>query len=98
MIVEFLPQAKSELMDAAGYYEGQLIGLGQRFWEEVDQHIIWITENPEVPLLRAGGYQSNVYRASPMVGPFGPRRSGILPRCGPARTSVCGRSVGSTRH
>jgi hypothetical protein len=26
-----------------------------------------------------------------------PRRSGILPLCGPARTSVCSRSVGSTR-
>jgi hypothetical protein len=36
MIVEFLPQAKSELLRAVEYYEGQLIGLGQRFWNEVD--------------------------------------------------------------
>jgi plasmid stabilization system protein ParE len=57
MIIEFLPQAKAELMDAAGYYEGELNGLGQRFWDEVDQHIVWIAENPEVPRLRDGGYR-----------------------------------------
>jgi hypothetical protein len=28
MIVEFLPEAKSELLDAIEYYEGQLDGLG----------------------------------------------------------------------
>jgi hypothetical protein len=39
MIVEFLPQAKSELLRAVEYYEDQLIGLGHRFWDEVDQHI-----------------------------------------------------------
>jgi hypothetical protein len=42
MIVEFLPQANSELLHAADYYEGQLDGLGRRFWNEVDQHINWI--------------------------------------------------------
>jgi hypothetical protein len=30
MIVEFLPEAKSELLDAVAYYEGELNGLGQR--------------------------------------------------------------------
>jgi hypothetical protein len=45
MIVEFLPQAKSELLDAVEYYEGQLIGLGLRLWNEVDQHIAWVAEN-----------------------------------------------------
>jgi len=40
MIVEFLPEAKSELLGAIEYYEDHLIGLGQRFWNEVDQHII----------------------------------------------------------
>jgi hypothetical protein len=39
MIIEFLPQAKSELMDAVAYYEGELSGSGQRFWDEVDEHI-----------------------------------------------------------
>jgi plasmid stabilization system protein ParE len=57
MIVEFLPEAKSELLDAVEYYEGQLAGLGKRFWSEVDQHISWIAENPEVPRARDGGYR-----------------------------------------
>jgi plasmid stabilization system protein ParE len=57
MIVEFLSQAKAELMDAVAYYEGELNGLGQRFWDELDRHIAWIAENPEVPRLRDGGYQ-----------------------------------------
>jgi ParE toxin of type II toxin-antitoxin system, parDE len=57
MIVEFLPEAKSELLHAVQYYEGQLLGLGRRFWDEVDQHINWIAENPEVPQLRSGGYR-----------------------------------------
>jgi hypothetical protein len=57
MVVEFLPQAKSELMDAVAYYEGELSGLGQRFWDEVDEHIAWIAENPDIPRLRNGGYR-----------------------------------------
>jgi hypothetical protein len=52
MIAEFLPQAKAELMDAVDYYDGELNGLGQRFWGEVDRHIAWIAENPEVPQIR----------------------------------------------
>jgi hypothetical protein len=39
MIVEFLPQAKAELIDAVDYYDGELNGLGQRFWDEVERHI-----------------------------------------------------------
>lgn len=57
MIVEFLPEAKSELLHAVEYYESQLSGLGHRFWDEVDQHINWIGENPKMPQIRAGGYQ-----------------------------------------
>jgi hypothetical protein len=45
MIIQFLPQAKSELLDAVEYYEGESNGLGYRFWEEVDQHIAWIAEH-----------------------------------------------------
>ena len=30
---------------------------GQRFWDEIDQHIAWIAENPEVPRLRDGDYR-----------------------------------------
>jgi hypothetical protein len=65
MIVRFLPEAKSELLDAIEYYETQLIGLGQRFWGEVDQHINWIAENSEVPQLRAGGYRRVNFRIFP---------------------------------
>jgi plasmid stabilization system protein ParE len=57
MTVEFLPQARSELLDAVEYYETELPGLGHRFWDEVDAHIAWIAENPEVPQLRDGGYR-----------------------------------------
>jgi len=57
MIIEFLPQAKSELVEAVAYYEGELSALGQRLWDEIDEHIAWIAENHEVPRLRAGGYR-----------------------------------------
>jgi plasmid stabilization system protein ParE len=57
MIVQFLAQARSELQDAASYYEGELSGLGLRFWDEVDRHIAWITEHPEVARVRPGGYR-----------------------------------------
>jgi hypothetical protein len=65
MIVEFLSEARSELFHAAEYYEGELPGLGQRFWSEVDQHIMWIAENPEVPQLRAGSYRRVNLRVFP---------------------------------
>lgn len=57
MIIKFLPQANSELTDAVAYYEGELSGLGQRLWEEVDEHIAWIERNHDVPRLRPGGYR-----------------------------------------
>jgi hypothetical protein len=65
MIVEFLPEAKSELLDAVEYYESELPGLGQRFWNEVDQHVSWIAENPEVPQERAGRYRRVNLRVFP---------------------------------
>jgi hypothetical protein len=57
MIIRFLSHAKSELTDAVAYYEGELSGLGHRFWDELDQHIAWIERNHEVPRLRPGGYR-----------------------------------------
>lgn len=57
MIINFLAQANSELIDAAAYYEGELNGLGRRFWDEVDEHIAWIARNHEVPRLRPNGYR-----------------------------------------
>jgi plasmid stabilization system protein ParE len=65
MIVEFLPQARAELMDAVDYYEAELDGLGQRFWDEVDRHIAWIADNAEIPPLRDGGYRRVNLRVFP---------------------------------
>jgi hypothetical protein len=65
MIVEFLPQAKSELLYAVEYYEGQLDGLGQRFWNEIDQHITWIAQSPEVAQIRNSGYRRINLRVFP---------------------------------
>lgn len=47
MIVEFLSEAPAELLAAAAYFEGELGGLGQRFQDEVDGHIRWVSENPQ---------------------------------------------------
>jgi ParE toxin of type II toxin-antitoxin system, parDE len=65
MIVEFLAEAKSELLDAVAYYEGELNGLGQRLWDEVNEHIEWIVANHEVPRLRPGGYRRVNLRVFP---------------------------------
>ena len=73
MIVEFLPQAKAELMDAVDYYEGELNGLGQRFWDELDRHFAWIAENPELPQLGEGGYRRVNLRVFPYYIAYGVR-------------------------
>lgn len=70
MIVEFLSQAKSELIDAVVYYEDELGGLGQRLWDEIDQHIAWIAQNPEVPRLRPGGYRRVNLKIFPYYIPY----------------------------
>ena len=48
---------RREIREAAEYYETELPGLGDRFWQEVDAHIHWILENPTVPRLRSGDYR-----------------------------------------
>lgn len=70
MTIEFLSEARSELIDAAAYYEGELNGLGQRFWDEVDQHITWIAGNHEVPRLRPGGYRRVNLKIFPYYIPY----------------------------
>ena len=57
MKVRFLAEARLELIDTVSYYEGEFEGLGERFWNEVDEHVEWIARNPEVPRLREGGYR-----------------------------------------
>jgi plasmid stabilization system protein ParE len=70
MIIQFLSQAKSELEDAASYYESELEGLGRRFWDEVDEHVSWIAQNPEVPRLRPGGYRRVNLKIFPYYIPY----------------------------
>ena len=65
MIVEFLPEARSELLDAVAYYERELPGLGRRLWDEIDEHIAWISENHGIPRLREGGYRRVNLRVFP---------------------------------
>lgn len=57
MNIEFLPEARSELLDAYEYYEDQASGLGACFWAEVDAHIEWIAKHHIVPRPREGGYR-----------------------------------------
>ena len=57
MNIEVLLQARWELYDAVDYYERQAQGLGQRLWDEVDQHIEWIAKYSKVPVLREGGFR-----------------------------------------
>ncbi len=57
MNIVVLPQAADEFDDATDYYDQQQPGLGQRFRDEVDRHIRWIREHPDVPRPRPGGYR-----------------------------------------
>ena len=52
-----LPQAADEFEDAVSHYEDKQAGLGQRFRDEVDQHMRWIGGHADVPRLRPGGYR-----------------------------------------
>jgi toxin ParE1/3/4 len=52
-----LPQAADEFEDAVAHYDDKQAGLGQRFRDEVDQHIRWIGGHADVPRLRRGGYR-----------------------------------------
>lgn len=57
MTIVVLPEAADEFDDAADYFEHQQSGLGQRFRDEVDRHVLWIAEHAELPRLRPGGYR-----------------------------------------
>ena len=52
-----LPQAADEFEDAVAHYDDKQAGLGQRFRDEVDQHIHWLVRHADVPRLRPGGYR-----------------------------------------
>jgi len=57
MKIVFLEQASREFSDASVYYESQETGLGDRFEEEIDRAIRWLTAHPQVCALRHGGYR-----------------------------------------
>ena len=65
MRVVLLPQAAQEFEDAIEYYDEQQVGLGRRLRDEIDVHIRWIAQNPELPRLRAGGYRRVNLRVFP---------------------------------
>ncbi len=65
MIVRVLAEARLELLDAVEHYERDQVGLGKRLWDEVDEHLVWIVQNPEVAKLRAGGYRRVNLRVFP---------------------------------
>ncbi len=48
MIYEFHPEAEQEFIEAAAYYERQVMGLGERFGGEVRQVIERLLEYPEL--------------------------------------------------
>jgi len=57
MRIVVLPEAADEFEDAADYYDHQQPGLGQRYRDEVDRHIRWIGQYPNLPHVRSGGYR-----------------------------------------
>ena len=57
MNIIILQETFDEMYDAIEYYEEQQAGLGTKFKDEVDQHVKWITENPNFPMIREGGYR-----------------------------------------
>jgi plasmid stabilization system protein ParE len=52
-----LPQAANEFEDAVAHYEELQPGLGVRFRNEVDRHVLWIADHADVPRLRPAGYR-----------------------------------------
>ena len=57
MTLLFLPEASSELYEAAEYYESKQPGLGSRFQTEVLEVCRLIVQNPLLWRERSGGYR-----------------------------------------
>lgn len=57
MIVEFLDEARQELIEAALWYESKEPGLGRRFRNEVAYVVDRIAETPFLWQEREGGYR-----------------------------------------
>jgi len=70
MRVVFIEEASHEFFAASDYYEAQERGLGERFEEEVDRAIHWLSENPEALQLRHGIYRRLNLHIFPYYLPF----------------------------
>ena len=57
MNIEFLPEAREELFDAAGFYEERETGLGMRFRAEVSEVCATIQAHPLLWRERDGGFR-----------------------------------------
>ena len=57
MKVEFLPEARDELIEAAVYYEEMQPGLGMRFRNEVAEIVVTIQQHPLLWRERHGGFR-----------------------------------------
>ncbi len=57
MTLEFLPEAREELFEAAEYYEAHEPGLGMRFRDEIARIFERILEDPFLWRERPGGYR-----------------------------------------
>ena len=65
MTIRVLAEAKRELQEAVAYYDGLQPELGRRLWQEIDEHILWVSLHPEVARLRRGGYRRVNLRVFP---------------------------------
>jgi plasmid stabilization system protein ParE len=70
MNIVFLDQANREFSDAVQYYDSQEPGLGQRFEEEIERAIHWLSINPEACALRRGIYRRMNLRVFPYYIPY----------------------------
>lgn len=57
MIIRFVDEAKTELLEAISYYEDFQVGLGRRLRDEINRCILLISEQPELYRLRIEGYR-----------------------------------------
>ena len=70
MKIVFLDQANREFSDAVQYYDSQEPGLGQRFEDEIERAIHWLSTNPEACALRRGIYRRMNLRVFPYYIPY----------------------------
>ena len=67
MNIVVVPQAADEFGAAAADYDDKQPGLGQRFRDEVDRHIRWITQHAETPRLRPSTTATLSFRSQPRI-------------------------------